>query len=160
MSVAEETPEEDDRGSVYWGVSSDEPRKTVEDDFSVVMDIDGWQHLLKDDEDLKYLRAVMPTMAAADIGDAHSWAWKQKSIKHLNRPGEEGVSRTEPKIEGHYVPNATGSARTEGVKKIRVAPAPRSTVKICPDPIRKVTEDQIALLDPSGARTRLFSRDN
>ncbi|KAF1845686.1 histone H3-K4 methyltransferase Set1 [Cucurbitaria berberidis CBS 394.84] len=119
VPITEETPEEDERGSVYWGVSSVEPRKTVEDDLSVVMDIDGWQHMLKDDEDLRHLKTVMDSVAAANIGDAQSWAWKQKSIKHLNRPGEEGVSRTETKIEGYYVPNPTGSARTEGVKKIR-----------------------------------------
>lgn len=119
--VTEETPEEDDRTSVNWGVSSTEPRKTVEDDLSVVMDIDGWQHMLKDEEDLRHLKAAMESVAAAKIGDAQTWAWKQKSIKHLNRNGEEGVSRTETKIEGYYVPNTTGSARTEGVKKIREA---------------------------------------
>ncbi|KAF2832131.1 hypothetical protein CC86DRAFT_86553 [Ophiobolus disseminans] len=123
VSVAEETPEEDDRGddrgSVMWGVSSTVPRKTVEDDLSVVMDIDGWQHMLKDEEDLLHLKAALQSIDAAKIGDAQSWAWKQKSIKHLNRPGEEGVSRTETKIKGYYIPNPTGSARTEGVKKIR-----------------------------------------
>ncbi|KAH7072907.1 SET domain-containing protein [Paraphoma chrysanthemicola] len=119
VSVVEETPKEDDRGSVMWGVSSTVPRKTVEDDLSVVMDIDGWQHMLKDEEDLVHLKAALQAVSAASIGDAQSWAWKQKSIKHLNRPGEEGVSRTETKIEGYYLPNPTGSARTEGVKKIR-----------------------------------------
>jgi histone-lysine N-methyltransferase SETD1 len=118
--VEESTPEDDERAtSVLWDVSSGEPRKTVEDDLSVVMDIDGWQHMLKDDEDLRHLKAAMESISAAKIGDAQSWAWKQKSIKHLNRNGEEGVSRTETKIEGYYVPNSTGSARTEGVKKIR-----------------------------------------
>ncbi|CAI9635003.1 histone H3-k4 methyltransferase set1 [Alternaria burnsii] len=118
--VEESTPEDDGRASsVLWGVSSGVPRKTVEDDLSVVMDIDGWQHLLKDEEDLRHLRAAMESISAEKIGDAQSWAWKQKSIKHLNRNGEEGVSRTETKIEGYYVPNSTGSARTEGVKKIR-----------------------------------------
>jgi histone-lysine N-methyltransferase SETD1 len=120
VSVSEETPDQDERsGSVMWGVSSTIPRKTVEDDFSVVMDIDGWQHMLKDEEDLLHLKNALQAVDAARIGDAQSWAWKQKSIKHLNRPGEEGVSRTETKIEGYYVPNPTGSARTEGVKKIR-----------------------------------------
>lgn len=46
------------------------------------------------------------------------------------------------------------------MKKIRVYPAPRSTKKLCPDPIKKVTEDQIAVLDPTGARTRLFNPEN
>jgi histone-lysine N-methyltransferase SETD1 len=120
VSVAEETPEEEGRrGSVNWGVSSTVPRKTVDDDLTVVMDIDGWQHMLKDEEDLLHLKLALQSIDAASIGDAQSWAWKQKSIKHLNRPGEEGVSRTETKIKGYYVPNPTGSARTEGVKKIR-----------------------------------------
>ncbi|USP79780.1 uncharacterized protein yc1106_07054 [Curvularia clavata] len=122
-AVAEETtPEQDEReraSSVCWSVSHDIPRKTVDDDFSVVMDIDGWQHLLKDEEDLRLLKQAIEPVAPASIGDAQTWAWKQKSIKHLNRNGQEGVSRTETKIEGYYVPNPTGSARTEGIKKIR-----------------------------------------
>ena len=47
-----------------------------------------------------------------------------------------------------------------GLKKIRVIPPPRSTVKLCPDPIKKVTEDQVSVLDPTGARTRLFALSN
>lgn len=118
--VVEETPEEEEEhGDVYMGVSAIEPRRTVEDDLSVVMDIDGWQHLVKDEEDLLLLKAALDKVLPANIGDANSWAWKQKSIKHLNRPGEEGVSRSETKINGYYVPNKTGSARTEGVGKIR-----------------------------------------
>lgn len=136
VSVAEETPEEDDRGSVYWGVSSVEPRKTVEDDLSVVMDIDGWQHMLKDEEDLRNLKIAMQSIDAAKIQDAQSWAWKQKSIKHLNNSGEAGVSRKETKIEGYYLPNSTGSARTEGVKKIRES----EKSKYLPHRIRVVKE--------------------
>jgi large subunit ribosomal protein L19 len=38
---------------------------------------------------------------------------------------------------------------------------PTSSIKrACPDPISTVTSSQIALLDPSGARTRLFAKDN
>jgi histone-lysine N-methyltransferase SETD1 len=136
VSVAEETPEEDDRGSVFLGVSSVEPRKTVEDDLSVVMDIDGWQHMLKDEEDLKNLKIAMQSIESAKIPDAQSWAWKQKSIKHLNNSGEAGVSRKETKIEGYYVLNPTGSARTEGVKKIRES----EKSKYLPHRIRVVKE--------------------
>lgn len=48
----------------------------------------------------------------------------------------------------------------EGLRRIRVLPAPRSTTKACPDPIKQVTNDQISMLDPTGARTRLFSPAN
>ncbi|KAF2178628.1 SET domain-containing protein [Zopfia rhizophila CBS 207.26] len=117
IPVRPETSEEE-RASVEWGVSTSQPRRTVEDDPSVVMDIDGWQHMLKDDEDLKFLAQALQHTTIANMGDVQSWAWKQKQIKHLNRPGDEGVLRTETKVEGYYVTNPTGSARTEGVEKI------------------------------------------
>ncbi|MCJ1377405.1 histone methyltransferase set1 [Xylographa soralifera] len=103
---------------VQWGVSTDEPRRTVEDDPDVVLDLDGWQHLLKDEEDLHFLRKALISRATAKLGNISTWAWKQKEIKALNRAGERGVVRAETKIEGYYVPNLSGSARTEGTKKI------------------------------------------
>ena len=106
------------RAEVEWGVSRDLPRKTVEDDEDVVLDLDGWQNLVKDDEDLRFLRDVLDDQPAANIGSVAAWAWKQKEIKALNRGGERGIVRTETRIEGYYVPNASGSARTEGTKKI------------------------------------------
>lgn len=109
---------EEIRGEVEWGVSRDQPRKTVEDDEDIVLDLDGWQNLVKDDEDLRFLREVLHDQPAAKIGRVSAWAWKQKEIKALNRGGEGGIVRTETRIEGYYVPNATGSARTEGTKKI------------------------------------------
>ncbi len=109
---------EEHRAEVEWGVSRDEPRKTVEDDENIVLDLDGWQNLVKDDEDLRFLREVLSDQPPADIGSVSAWAWKQKEIKALNRGGERGIIRTETKIEGYYIPNATGSARTEGTKKI------------------------------------------
>jgi len=111
-------PAEKPRAEVEWGVSRDEPRKTVDDDEDIVLDLDGWQNLVKDDEDLRFLREVLDDQPPAKIGSTSAWAWKQKEIKALNRGGERGIVRTETKIEGYYVPNATGSARTEGSKKI------------------------------------------
>jgi len=46
------------------------------------------------------------------------------------------------------------------MRKIPVVPPPRSTKKLCPDPIAAVTASQVQTLDPTGARTRLFSPDN
>ncbi|KAF2810107.1 uncharacterized protein BDZ99DRAFT_386840 [Mytilinidion resinicola] len=113
-----EPPEDGKRAEVEWGVSADKPRRTVEDDPSVVLDIDGWQHMLKDDEDLKFLRQALESEPISNLGDVDLWAWKQKGIKTLNRQGQKGVVHTETQIEGYFVQNSTGSARTEGVKKI------------------------------------------
>lgn len=114
----EAIPEEEPKPEVEWGVSKDEPRRTVEDDPDMVLDLDGWQCLIKDDEDLRFLRQVLETRPAAPLGNLSMWAWKQKEIKALNREGERGVVREETKIDGYYVSNSSGSARTEGTKKI------------------------------------------
>ncbi|KAJ3577045.1 hypothetical protein NPX13_g3517 [Xylaria arbuscula] len=68
----------------------------------------------KDQPDVSKLRKrTTPT----DIGDPRLWLWKHNRIRELNaRP--ELPPNSPLTIEGYYVPNSTGSARTEGVKKI------------------------------------------
>jgi ribosomal protein L19 len=46
------------------------------------------------------------------------------------------------------------------MRKIPSIPPPRSTVKACPDPIAVVTQSQLSVLDPIGARRRLFAQTN
>ncbi|KAF2454811.1 complex proteins associated with Set1p component N-domain-containing protein [Lineolata rhizophorae] len=114
-----EEEEEEERAEVEWGVSTDHPRRTVEDDLSITLDIHGWQHLVKDDEDLRFLRKVLKDVPAASLGDTGLWAWKQKEIKLLNNNNRAvGVTTSAPHIDGYYMSNMTGAARTEGVKKI------------------------------------------
>ncbi|KAI8965665.1 histone H3-K4 methyltransferase Set1 [Daldinia sp. FL1419] len=53
---------------------------------------------------------------SADIGDPKLWVWRHNRVRELNT---DELSPDEPMtIEGYYVPNPTGCARTEGVKKI------------------------------------------
>jgi histone-lysine N-methyltransferase SETD1 len=104
---------------VEWGVSATEPRRTVQDDWSIIMDLDGWQQFVKDDEDLKFLRLALQSVAPLDLGDADLWAWNEKQFKALNRDGLYGVAYDAVSIPGYYVPNSTGSARTEGYRKIK-----------------------------------------
>lgn len=112
--VAEEEPSPD----VEWAASTDTPRRTFEDDEGFIMDLDGWQHLVKDDEDLLFLKEALKGVKRANVGHPAVWAWKQKEIKAMNRDGKRGPVTTKTGIEGHYVPNSTGCARTEGTKKI------------------------------------------
>ena len=103
---------------VHWGVSTEKPRRTVEDDSDLIMDIDGWQEVVKDDEDLQFLKTALDGQESASIGNAAVWALNQKKIKKLNRADEHGPAKSLTTIEGYYVANSTGCARTEGVKKI------------------------------------------
>ncbi|THV92157.1 hypothetical protein D6D02_10475 [Aureobasidium pullulans] len=54
----------------------------------------------------------------------------------------------------------TGRNSEHSMKKIPVFPAVPSARTTCKDPIAAVTSSQISTLDPTGARTRLFSREN
>ena len=110
--------EDQEDAEVKWGVSTGEPRRTVEDDPEIVLDLDGWQNVVKDAEDLKFLRKVLSDRVATKMVSVSAWSWKQKEIKALNRDGHRGVVRSTTTIEGYYVPNPSGSARTEGTKRI------------------------------------------
>jgi len=113
-----EPQEEEPRAEVEWSVSTERPRRTVEDDPELVLDIDGWQHLVKDDEDVRFLSAALHSHRMTNLGDVKLWAWTQKEIKALNNGGVYGAVNKPITIDGYYVSNATGCARTEGVKKI------------------------------------------
>jgi [histone H3]-lysine4 N-trimethyltransferase SETD1 len=148
----EESPEllepvEESRPEVEWELSTHTPRRTVEDDPDMVLDIDGWQHLVKDAEDLKFLQTALKNVRPRELGDTQLWAWNQKEVKALHIPPtstsephpHDSPSKSKAKqtakqptaapeaprtlrqpirIEGYYVPNSTGSARTEGTHKI------------------------------------------
>ena len=101
-----------------WSATKGEPQRTVAEDPNVVLDLDGWQHTVKDEEDLRYLRQILADGFEESLDNISTWAWKQKEIKALTRGGERGVIRAETKIDGYYVPNSTGCARTEGTTKI------------------------------------------
>lgn len=123
LKVVSEEPEkveeeEEARAEVEWGVSTDVPRRTVEDDDAMVLDIDGWQHILKDNEDLTFLKLALVDERTAILADPNLWAFHQKEIKALNNGGNVGITHDAAAIQGYYVPNITGSARTEGYKKI------------------------------------------
>ena len=103
--------------NVHLRLTHDKPRRTVEDDQGLFLDIDGWQHALKDDEDAGLLKRALAEEAAYDFGDAKLWAWRQKEIKALNSDDRADI-RAEAGIRGYYVPNLSGCARTEGFTKI------------------------------------------
>ncbi|KAJ5477269.1 Histone-lysine N-methyltransferaseH3 lysine-4 specific [Penicillium diatomitis] len=123
--AATEPPETEVEGKpkseINWGVSKHEPRATVEDDDGIILDLDGWQQLVKDDEDFQFLREALVDHSASKLGDPSAWAWRQKEIKALNSTEPSGPTRDVIRIPGYYVPNVTGAARTEGRKRIMEA---------------------------------------
>lgn len=108
------------RPEVEWGVSaSTGPQPTVDDDESIVPDLCGWQASLCDDEDLHLLSQALRDKTQLNVGNLTAWSWRQEEIRSLKRGVQPGVVRRQPAIEGYYIPNSTGSARTQPFKKIR-----------------------------------------
>ncbi|KAF7548608.1 hypothetical protein G7046_g8609 [Stylonectria norvegica] len=62
------------------------------------------------------LAKLMNRFRLGEIGDPELWLWKRNRIRELNAPN--AVADSTVTIGGYYVPNSTGCARTEGVKKI------------------------------------------
>ncbi|CZR69161.1 related to regulatory protein SET1 [Phialocephala subalpina] len=104
--------------TVEWGMSGESPRPTVDDDFANLLDLDGLQNLLKDEEDAPLAIDTFNDPTSAGEGYSTAWAWKQEDIKGLNRSGYRGLVTEPTEVHGYYVPNETGCARTEGTKKI------------------------------------------
>ncbi|KAK4542288.1 hypothetical protein LTR36_006941 [Oleoguttula mirabilis] len=85
--------------------------------------------------------------------------WRQYATTEIAYPSLQ--TRYPPPSAGFRTSHTTKQNRIEvGLKKIPVVPPPRSTTKACPDPIAQITQTQLTTLDPSGARTRLFSPTN
>jgi len=67
-------------------------------------------------QDLPNLERLQKKFKVGDVGNPKLWAWNHSRIHDLN--ATESKADAALSIEGYYVPNATGCARTEGIKKI------------------------------------------
>lgn len=79
-------------------------------------DISTLQTLTLGRQDMPDVSKLQRKFQTGDIGDAELFLWKRNRVRELNAPA--GLPSQPIKIEGYYVFNPTGCARTEGVKKI------------------------------------------
>ncbi|KAK4203763.1 putative histone-lysine N-methyltransferase, H3 lysine-4 specific [Triangularia verruculosa] len=66
--------------------------------------------------DLPNLERLKQRQGSGNLEQPQVWAWMRDRVRQLNSP--DGSKDAPCSIGGYYVPNATGCARTEGVKKI------------------------------------------
>ncbi|VBB75691.1 Putative histone-lysine N-methyltransferase, H3 lysine-4 specific [Podospora comata] len=66
--------------------------------------------------DLPNLERLKQRQGSGHLEQPQVWAWMRDRVRELNSP--DGSKDTPCSIGGYYVPNTTGCARTEGVKKI------------------------------------------
>lgn len=92
-----------------------------EDNFEILLDLDGFQNFVKDDEDFKCLREVLKSTKNEKLGNIHYWTWNRKELQAINTE-REGVG--EPTIIEDGVKerlrwtSKTYSSRSEGYFKI------------------------------------------
>lgn len=115
IKITESAPTQ---SNVEWGMSAMRAEPTVDDNFQNKPDVDGLQNLLKDDEDWMAVIKKQKIISSGLGPLAEAWSWKQEQVKSLNRAGYAGLVTTPTTIEGYYVRNQSGCARTEGTKKI------------------------------------------
>ncbi|RVD81134.1 uncharacterized protein DFL_009010 [Arthrobotrys flagrans] len=96
---------------------SEKPVRTFVDDEPYVLDLDGLQGLVKDDEDLQFLQAALGNVELSDLGSVDLWAYRQKEMKFVNLD-VRGPTEKRFQYEGYYKGNTTGSARTQGSSRI------------------------------------------
>ena len=79
-------------------------------------DIAALQGLILGSSDAPDLAKLQKKFRIGEIGNPELWLWKRTRVRELNS-ADGGLSKP-VFIDGYYVPNPTGCARTEGVKKI------------------------------------------
>ncbi|KAI1075232.1 histone H3-K4 methyltransferase Set1 [Whalleya microplaca] len=90
------------------------PAMTIPEKFSLTVRSMPDLHLQpKDHPDVGKLKKKF---TVNEIGDPRLWVWRHNRVIELN--AEEARTMEPITIEGYYVSNPTGCARTEGVKKI------------------------------------------
>ena len=80
------------------------------------LDVAALHELGLGDHDQPDIDRLRKRFGQVQIGDPELWIWTRDRIRALN--SGDGTARNPVRIEGYYVPNPSGCARTEGVKKI------------------------------------------
>ena len=91
----------------------------MQDDKNLVLDLEGWQASIKDAEDVEALNEIIGRHPGIipSAGDAAAWACNQRDIKAMNQ-SRNSHGQMVAQIQGYYIPNPSGSARTEPIKRI------------------------------------------
>ncbi|KAF2467919.1 uncharacterized protein BDR25DRAFT_291368 [Lindgomyces ingoldianus] len=95
-----------------------------------------------------------PNESRAKTAPGRPWNGDQLYLR-LQKIAKQPFPRTNPhSFQSSYI------TKKRHTRNLIVYKAPESPLKRCTDPISTVHASQISLLDPTGARTRLFSKTN
>ncbi|KAK3308563.1 SET1-like protein [Chaetomium strumarium] len=108
--------EEDERPDLDENLYPSEKVSALELPPDFRFDVAALQELALADSDQPDIDRLRKRFGRGKIDEPELWLWRRDRIRELN--SADGTARNPVRIEGYYVPNPTGCARTEGVKKI------------------------------------------
>lgn len=104
---------------MHWSPSKMEPEPVCHDADDTLLDLDGFQSLVKDSEDWQLMKHVLATTKPEPLAYPQFSAWDRKEIKSINNGGHIG-----PTVVGSDIDeklrwkSTTGASRSEGYFKI------------------------------------------
>ncbi|KAK9475235.1 histone-lysine N-methyltransferase-like protein, H3 lysine-4 specific [Dipodascopsis tothii] len=116
MTGMDEMPGEAMADLSYWMPS--EKLRAETDDADRLMDLDGVQSSLMDEEDYQLLAIALEDQPQAEIINADFWCWQHKQAKANRLGGVVGPTKRLRPSDEYNKQHSTGSARTEGYYKI------------------------------------------
>ncbi|KAK1760463.1 histone-lysine N-methyltransferase, H3 lysine-4 specific [Echria macrotheca] len=109
-------PEEEEKPDVDEDLYPSAKGPALEVPSNFELDVQSFLKLSLEDRDRPDLSRLRKKFGPSRIEAPELWLWRRNRIRELN--SADGSIEKPVGIEGHYVPNPTGCARTEGVKKI------------------------------------------
>lgn len=102
-----------------WDYSEEKAEPVVDDPFEPVLDLDGYQSLIKDSEDFQLIKHVLATTKPKSIKYLEFDAWNRKDIKSINNGGQFGPTPVPIDVgEKLRWMSKTGASRSDGYLKI------------------------------------------
>jgi histone-lysine N-methyltransferase SETD1 len=104
---------------LQWAPSQMQPEPVCHDNDDTLLDLDGFQSLIKDSEDWQLIKHVLVTTKPEPMAYPQFSAWDRKEIKSINNGGHIG-----PTVVGSDIAeklrwtSSTGASRSEGYFKI------------------------------------------
>ena len=111
-----QTPQEDGKPDLDENLFPSTMVRALELPADFMLDVARLRILNLNAEDYADSGKLRKKFSVSKIGDPELWLWRRDRIRELN--SLDGSAKNPVGIEGYYVPNPTGCARTEGVKKI------------------------------------------
>ena len=102
-----------------WASVTSEPKPVCDDNMDTLLDLDGFQSFIKDDEDWQLMKKALSSVKPQSIENPLFWAWNKKETKSINNGGQVGPTIISPDVDEKLRwMSSTGASRSQGWFKI------------------------------------------